>query len=85
MASGGLDISVSSTCFQKSNIDWPQQPPTEKVRKFNMIFHDSTKKFVRSKHQNKAEQPHFINIFTGPDGCWIIPDTEMINAGPFFY
>ena len=26
-----------------------------KVLKFNMIFHDSTKKFVLSKHQNKAE------------------------------
>jgi hypothetical protein len=23
---------------------WPQQPPTEKVLKFNMTFHDSTKK-----------------------------------------
>jgi hypothetical protein len=35
---------------------WPQQPPTEKVLKFNMTFHDSTKKKkVFSKHQNKAE------------------------------
>ena len=44
VASGGLDSWVSSTCFQKSNIGWPQQPPTEKVLKFNMTFHDSTKK-----------------------------------------
>ena len=44
MASWGVDIWVSSICFQKSNIDWPQQPPTEKVLKLNMIFHDSTKK-----------------------------------------
>ena len=29
VASGGLDIRVSSTSFQKNNIDWPQQPPTE--------------------------------------------------------
>ena len=29
MASRGLDIRVSSTSFQKNNIDWPQQPPTE--------------------------------------------------------
>ena len=43
MASRGLDIWVSSTCFQKSNIGWPQQPPTEKVLKFNKTFHDSTK------------------------------------------
>ena len=42
--SGGLEISVSSTSFQKSDIGWPQQPLTEKVLKFNMIFHDSNKK-----------------------------------------
>ena len=36
---------VSSTCFQKSNISWPQQPPTKKVLKFNVTFHDSTKTF----------------------------------------
>ena len=49
-ASGGLEFCVSSTSFQKSNIDWPQQPPIEKVLKFNMIFHYSTKKlyfFIR--------------------------------------
>ena len=33
----------------------PQQPLTEKVLKFNMIFHDSTKTLFVSKHQNKAE------------------------------
>ena len=43
--SRGLDIWVSFICFQKSNISWPQQPPTEKVLKFNMTFHDSTKTF----------------------------------------
>ena len=53
-ASGGLDFCVSSTSFQKSNIGWPQQPPTEKVLKFNMILHDSTKTKIVSKHQNKA-------------------------------
>jgi hypothetical protein len=26
VALGGLDFCVSSTSFQKSNIDWPQQP-----------------------------------------------------------
>ena len=44
MASGGADICVSSTSFQKNDIGWPQQPPTEKVLKLNMIFHDSTPK-----------------------------------------
>ena len=54
-ASGGLEFYFSSTSFQKSNIGWPQQLPTEKELKFNMIFHDSTKKVIFSKNQNKAE------------------------------
>ena len=41
--SWGLDIWVLSTNFQKSNIDWPQQPPIEKVLKFSKNFHDSVK------------------------------------------
>jgi hypothetical protein len=49
-----LPICVSSTSFQKSSICWPQQPLTEKVLKFNMIFHDSTPKNIFSKYQNKA-------------------------------
>ena len=61
LKSWDLDIWVSSTSFQKNNISWPQQPPTEKVLKFNMIFHDSTNFF--SKHQNKAE---FKNL----NDCW---------------
>ena len=40
--------------FKKNYIGWPQQPPTEKVLKFNMIFHDYTQ-FFFSKHKNKAE------------------------------
>ena len=43
-----------TTGFQKSNIDWPQQPPTEKMPKFNIIFHDSTPKTFFSKHENKV-------------------------------
>jgi hypothetical protein len=31
VASGGLDICVSSTSFQKNYINWPQQPPTQRV------------------------------------------------------
>ena len=45
VASLGFDFCVSSTSFQKSNIGWPQQPSTEKLLKFNQIFHDSTKNF----------------------------------------
>ena len=31
VASGGLEICVSSTSFQKNDIGWPQQPLTERV------------------------------------------------------
>jgi hypothetical protein len=55
VASGGVGICVSSNSFQKSDIGWPQQPLTEKVLKFNRIFHDSTPKTFFSKHKNKAE------------------------------
>ena len=55
MASRGLGICVSSTSFQKNYIGWPQQPPTEKVQKFNLIFHASTQKIFFSKHKNKVE------------------------------
>ena len=55
MASEGKKICVSSTGFQKNDIGWPQQPPTEKVLKFNMIFHDSTQKKIFPKHKNNAE------------------------------
>ena len=43
MASGGADICVSSTSFQKNDIGWPQQPPTETVliSVKNLIFDDS--------------------------------------------
>ena len=49
VASGGYDFCVSSTRFQKSNIGWPQQPPTEKLLKLNLIFHDFTMKPFFSK------------------------------------
>ena len=54
VGSGGLEIWVSSTSFQKSNIDWPQQPLTEKVLVFNLIFHDSTPKhyFFKTSKQS---------------------------------
>jgi hypothetical protein len=44
VASDGLEICDSSNNFQKNDIGWPQQPPTEKVLNLNMIFHDSTPK-----------------------------------------
>ena len=51
----GLKIWVSSTSFQKSSIGWPQQSPTERALKFNMIFHDSTNKLFSSQHYSRAK------------------------------
>ena len=53
--SGGLEICVSLTSFQKNDIGWPQQPPTENMLKFKMIFHYSTQKKFFSKHENKTD------------------------------
>ena len=39
---------------QKSNIGWPQQPLKEKMLKCNMIFYDTVKTFLFSKHQNQV-------------------------------
>ena len=41
---------IAHLCFinqfsKKNDISWPQQPLTERVQKFNMIFHDSTQNF----------------------------------------
>ena len=41
-----------STYFQKNNIGWPRQPPTEKVPKFNQMLYDPNNIFFL-KHQNK--------------------------------
>ena len=55
VASKGVGICVSYASLKKSNIGWPQQPQSEKVLKFKMVFFDSTPNSIFSKHQNKAE------------------------------
>ena len=56
VASGGLHFCVSLTSFQKYDIGWLQQPPTEKVLKFNWYFMILPKQIVFfSKNKNKAE------------------------------
>ena len=62
-----------TTIFQKNNISWPQQPPTENVLNFNMIVHDSTKKkivFQNIKNKvvfkNLDDSGVLISDFPGP-------------------
>ena len=50
-----MGIFVSYTSFKKSSIGWPQQPQTEKVLKFKIVFCDSTPNSIFPKHQNKVE------------------------------
>ena len=52
-ASGGLEFCVhASTSFQKSNIGWPQQPPTEKLL--------TALKFGLSEKHSKFEKIFFV-------------------------
>jgi hypothetical protein len=50
--SGDGDIWVLSIFFEKSNIGCPQQPPTEMVPIFNLIFYDFTNIFFLFKTSN---------------------------------
>ena len=50
-----VGIWVSSTSFLKSNISWPQQPPTKKGGKFQYDISWIYQINIFSKHQNKAE------------------------------
>jgi hypothetical protein len=61
VASEGYKFWVSWISFQKRNISWPQQPPTGKALKFNLIFHDSTIINFVWKHQNKAQFENLVN------------------------
>ena len=62
-----MNLLTYSLSFESSNIGWPQQPPTKRVLKFNIIFHDSTKIFCFLKHQSKAK---FKNL----------DDTEVLSS-----
>ena len=62
-ALGGYDFCVSLTSFQKSNIGWPQKPPTEKLLKFILIFHDCTKKlFFFQNIKLTSKLAEFMNL-----------------------
>ena len=65
-ALGDLEFCASSTSSQKSNIGWPQQPPTEKLLRFNLTFLDSTKKIVFQNIKNNIK----INWNQEPGWLW---------------
>ena len=54
VASGGADICVSTTSFQKNDIGWPQQPLTERVSDISEKFD-----FWRSIPQKETCIGHF--------------------------
>ena len=51
--SGAMGIWVSSINFYINDIACPPQPQVWRMPKLNLKFHDSTIKFMFSKHQNK--------------------------------
>ena len=73
MGSGSLEIWVLWTSFQKSNIGWPQQPLIERVLKFDMNFHDSTKTFF---FQNIKVKPNSRTWMTLKSSVVIFPTLE---------
>ena len=74
LKSWDLDIWVSSTSFQKNNIGWPQQPPTEKVQisvkiwVFDDPFHK--KRPVLVIWLPGGIQPSGAVMFLMKWGCW---------------
>ena len=48
--------------FKKNDISWPQQPLTEKVLKFNMIFHDSIQIFFSQNIEIKLNSNAWIDF-----------------------
>ena len=62
MGSRGMEIWVLSSSFKKSNRGWPQQPQTERLLKFNIIFHDSTKKFCFQKIKVKPNSRTWMTL-----------------------
>ena len=73
MGSGGLEIWVLSTSLQKSKVGWPQQPLTERVLKFDMHFHDSSKTFF---FQNIKGKPNSRTWMTLKSSVVIFPTLE---------
>ena len=78
VASGFLRFSHLS--FQKSNIGWPQQPSTEKVLKFNMIFCDSTQNFFFQNIKTKLKSSVVIFQALEP----LQPDWPQQPPQPYF-
>ena len=59
--------------FSKNDIGWPQQPPTERMPKFNLTFHGSTDNFF-FKHQNKVI---FVIKLLNPR-TWMSPKNSLV-------
>ena len=71
--------------LKKSKIDWPQQPPTEKVLKFNMIFHDSTKNHffqnikIKINSRTCMALKSLVVIFQRPQNLYSLNNLNGLN------
>ena len=55
-ALGGYDFCVSLTSFQKSNIGWPQKPPTENDSVKNFFFQNRKLKYFSPQINESKNQ-----------------------------
>ena len=75
VASRGLEIWVLWTSFQKSNISWPQQPPTGNVSTF---FWDLNKNEKRFEIKSPSKPWHLYSIHS-------IPQIKLLQRRIFFH
>ena len=87
VALGSLDIWVSSICFKKSNISWPQQPPTRKgiIYQWKMEFWWSIpQKGAGIGHLSARDDP---SIRISKMSCWILVPflSEAAEASRYYF
>ena len=79
-----LEIWVSSTSFQKSNIDWPQQPLTKKVSDISKKMHfwwSIPQKGTGFDHLSARDDPTIrISIFLWNEAVKVIEATDVVEA-----
>ena len=68
------------TSFQKNYIGWPQQPPTEKVLKFNMSFHDFVKNIFFKTSKESDISPQIINLEDSEVLCSDFPGLRNLSS-----
>ena len=85
VGSRGLEIWVSSTSFQKSNIGWPQQPPTERVSNISKkldFWGFIPRKGTSIDHLGTTDDQiiRLSNFFLWKEAVQVIEATKVVEA-----